>query len=105
MFGKVPVNKCFNDLFGVRIILEYPMSFSAILSFVEDAYHGKYKCIDSSNLDYKAVHVYFKENNDFFQWELQVWNRCDVSANLSSHKKYKQRYTTVEQENEKGGLF
>ena len=104
-FGKVPINKCVNDLFGVRIILESPLTFDEIHAFVEKTYPDKYRCIDSSKLDYKAVHLYFRENNQSFPWELQIWNRCDVENNFASHKKYKQEYTTWEKESKEGGII
>ena len=104
-FGKVPINKCVNDLFGVRIILDTPLTFEQIHAFVEDVYRGKYRCIDASKFDHKAVHLYFKENNQSFPWELQVWNRCNVESNFVSHKKYKQEYTTWEKESEEGGII
>ena len=104
-FGRIPINKCVNDLFGVRIILESPLTFEEIHAFVEETYQGKYRCIDSSKLDYKAVHLYFRENNQSFPWELQIWNRCDVESNFASHKKYKQEYTTWEKESKEGGII
>lgn len=104
-FGKIPINKCVNDLFGVRIILESPLTFEEIHAFVEETYPGKYRCIDSSKLDYKAVHLYFRESNQSFPWELQIWNRCDVESNFASHKKYKQEYTTWEKESKEGGII
>ena len=69
--GKVPINKCVNDLFGVRIILEIPLTFDQIHAFIDDSFGGKYKCIDSSKGDYKAVHLYFQADNQSFPWELQ----------------------------------
>lgn len=104
-FGRVSINKCFNDLFGVRIILETSLTFEEVLAFVEKTYQGKYRCIDSSKLDYKAVHLYFRENNRSFPWELQIWNRCNVESNFASHKKYKQEYTTWEKESKEGGII
>ena len=104
-FGKVPINKCVNDLFGVRIILESLLTFEEIRAFIEKTYPDKYRCIDSSKLDYKAVHLYFRENNQSFPWELQIWNRCDVESNFASHKKYKQEYTTWEKESREGGII
>lgn len=103
--GKVPINKCFNDLFGVRIILDTPLNFEDVRMFIEETYQGKYRCIDSSKLDYKATHLYFRENNYSFPWELQIWNRCDVESNFASHKKYKQEYTTWEKESKEGGII
>lgn len=104
-FGKVPINKCFNDLFGVRIILYTPVSFEEVHAFIEKAYSGKYRCIDSSKLDYKATHLYFRGENQAFPWELQIWNKCDKESNFASHKKYKQGYTTWEKESKEGGII
>lgn len=103
--GKIPINKCFNDLFGVRIFLEEPLTFEKIYDFIKNDYKGKYKCIDSSKLDYKATHIYFKKNNQTFQWELQIWNKCDTENNFDSHKKYKQEYTNWEKESKEGGII
>ena len=99
----MPINKCINDLFGVRIILEESVTFEEVQAFMEKNYREKYRCIDSSKLDYKAVHLYFRENNYTFPWELQIWNRCDVENNFASHKKYKQEYTIWERESKEGG--
>lgn len=103
-FGKIPINKCFNDLFGVRIVLDTPVTFKEIHEFICNIYKGKYRCIDSSKVDYRAIHIYFKKNNHSFPWELQIWNKCDVESNFASHKKYKQEYTTWEKESKEGGI-
>lgn len=104
-FGKIPINKCFNDLFGIRIFLETPLIFEEISDFIREVYQDKYKCIDSSKYDYKAVHIYFKKDNNSFPWELQIWNKCDAGNNFASHKKYKQEYTTWEKEIKEGGVI
>lgn len=103
-FGRIPINKCLNDLFGIRIILEEPVEYKELADFVEKAYPGKYRCIDSSKLDYKAVHLYFRKDNQSFPWELQIWNKCNAESNFASHKKYKQEYTLWEKENREGGI-
>ena len=103
--GKIPINKCINDLFGVRIIVDTPLSFEEVHTFIKETYQGKYKCIDSSKLDYKATHLYFRENNFAFPWELQIWNRIDMEKNFASHKQYKQEYTTWEKESKEGGII
>ena len=102
--GKIPLNKCFNDLFGIRIILTNSLRFDEISSFIAEQYKNKYKCIDSSKLDYKATHLYFKESNYSFPWELQIWNSCDKENNFASHKKHKQAYTDWEKESMEGGI-
>lgn len=102
-YGKIPINKCVNDLFGIRILLDPPVDFGVILEFVKENYQNKYRCIDSSKLDYKAVHLYFRGNNQSFPWELQIWNQCDAENNFASHRKYKQEYTTWERISKEGG--
>ncbi len=99
--GKVPINKCFNDLFGIRIICEDKLTYNKIANLINNKY-SELKCIDSSKKDYKATHIYFKKNNFNFQWELQVWNKVDEINNIESHEKYKQDYVRWEREN-KGG--
>lgn len=103
-FGKVPINKCINDLFGVRFIWRDSLDYKSINTFVTEKYQEKYKCIDSTKGDYKAVHIYFRRNNYSFPWELQIWNECDKKANFLSHKTYKQEYTLWEKESRKGGI-
>lgn len=99
--GKVPISKCFNDLFGIRIICSEKLSFDKILKLINDKYDNL-KCIDSTKNDYKATHIYFKKDNYAFPWELQVWNKIDEVNNIISHEKYKQDYVRWENEN-KGG--
>lgn len=99
--GKVPINKCFNDLFGIRIICDKELSFAEVFGLINTKHSGL-KCIDSSKDEYKATHIYFKKNNYTFQWELQVWNKIDEVNNIISHEKYKQDYVKWENEN-KGG--
>ena len=100
-FGKTPIIKCFNDLLGFRIIMDTPLTCEQ----VKEMFGDEYKCIDSSKLEYKAIHLYFKGNNFNFQWELQIWNRADAENNFASHKKYKQDYTTWEKESKEGGII
>lgn len=99
--GKVPINKCFNDLFGIRIICEDRHTYNEIANLINSKY-SDLKCINSSKKDYKATHIYFKMNNFSFQWELQIWNKDDEIKNIESHEKYKQDYVKWENEN-KGG--
>lgn len=104
-FGEVPINKCLNDLFGVRVILTSFLSYEQVSDFIRDAYAGKYRCIDSSKSGYIATHLYFKKDNFSFPWELQIWNACHQAGNLSSHKQYKQAYTQWEKAGQEGGTF
>lgn len=99
--GKIPIEKCLNDLFGIRIICSQKLNYDEIVNFIKEK-HKKLKCIDSSKKDYKATHIYFKQDNFNFQWELQIWNKEDEINNINSHEKYKQDYVKWEKEN-KGG--
>lgn len=99
--GRVPINKCFNDLFGIRIICGIELTKEQIIKLIS-AKFDKLKCIDSSKKEYKAMHIYFKKDNYSYQWELQVWNKSDEINNIKSHEKYKQDYVRWENES-KGG--
>lgn len=99
--GEIPINKCFNDLFGIRIICMEELKKEQVMNFIEKKYN-KIKCIDSSKGEYKAIHIYFKENNFSFPWELQIWNKSDEKANIISHEKYKQDYVKWEKTNKRG---
>lgn len=99
--GRVPIEKCLNDLFGMRIICSEELTYEQIAEFINKK-HEYLKCIDSSKKEYKATHIYFKQDNFNFQWELQVWNKIDEINNINSHEKYKQDYVKWEKEN-KGG--
>ena len=99
--GEIPINKCFNDLFGIRIICMEELSKEQVLLLLNEKFKNL-KCIDSSKEEYKAIHIYFRENNFSFPWELQIWNKCDEMSNIISHEKYKQDYVKWERKN-KGG--
>ena len=102
--GELPINKCLNDLFGIRIICKEELTYNQIKELVENQYENL-KCIDSSKkVGYKATHIYFKEDNFHFQWELQIWNEKDEQNNISSHEKYKQDYVIWEKENRGGKI-
>ena len=92
----MPINKCCNDLFGIRIIIKEDYSLEEIINHVKACYPDL-KVIDSSKNEYKAIHVYFSENNYSFPWELQIWTEKYEMKNLNSHKKYKQGYTIWEE--------
>lgn len=99
--GNIPINKCLNDIYGIRIITNKKVKYEDIQKIVSEKYKNL-KCIDSSKGSYKATHIYFKDDNCSFPWELQIWNQEDEKSNLESHKKYKQGYTKWENES-KGG--
>ena len=97
--GKIPLKKCLNDILGFRIIISNDLDFGKTKETIEACFPG-IKCIISERGKYKAIHVYFGNNNNMnFQWELQVWDKIHEKSNLESHAKYKQDYTKWEHEN------
>ncbi|OOR20907.1 MULTISPECIES: nucleotidyltransferase family protein [Bacillus cereus group] len=94
--GAFNLNKCLNDLFGIRIIIE---DFDHNCRYFNDLCEGlkaeyRIRTMDSSKNNYKATHIYFYgESNRYFPWELQVWNANDLSSNVISHSLHKQEYT------------
>ncbi|MGN0606282.1 MAG: hypothetical protein ACI4JM_07150 [Oscillospiraceae bacterium] len=95
--GGIPINKCLNDLFGLRIIIANNYTLDDLLFRIKNMYPDS-KCINASKNDYKAIHIYFTTNNFTFPWELQIWLQKDEKTNYLSHKKYKQEYTKWESE-------
>ena len=96
--GDVSINKCLNDLFGIRIIVPlYRMS--TLMKIVEElAIENGWKCriIDASKQDYKAIHLYLIKDNFSLRWEVQFWLERFDARNRESHAKYKQSYTSWE---------
>lgn len=98
--GKSPINKCVNDLFGIRIVYNGRIEFKEFYNHIKSCFD--LKCIDVIRGEYIATHIYFKKDNYSFPWELQVWEVCNNKSNLSSHHKYKQDYASWERETEGG---
>lgn len=100
--GKIPVNKCLNDLFGIRMIFNKNVTYDEINEFIKNNF-SKLKCIKSIKKDYNAIHIYFgNDNNYYFEWELQIWDVLHEESNLVSHNKYKQDYIIWENNKVKG---
>ena len=104
-YGEVAINKCFNDLYGIRIIFKDNVEYNIIKEFIDERYGKHLKCYDASKGDYVAIHVYFKEDNYSFQWELQIWDEAHYESNIVSHENYKQDYTKWEEEIKEGNHF
>lgn len=98
-FGKIPMNKCVNDLYGIRIIFNEAINHKIVKEFLDTKYVGSLKCIDSSKEEGYATHVYFKKDNYSFLWELQIWDKFHEKSNIELHGQYKQEYTKWEKEN------
>ena len=96
--GDVSINKCLNDLFGMRIVVPVK-KFSILADMIRQISeeHGwKCRITDASKQEYKAVHMYLMSDNYSLRWEVQFWLAKDDSSNRDSHLKYKQAYTSWE---------
>ncbi|MGN0484241.1 MAG: hypothetical protein ACI4HI_11895 [Lachnospiraceae bacterium] len=100
--GNIPIKKCFNDLLGIRLVIEGDFAYADVKAYMQENFPN-YKCIDSSKKEYIASHIYFEESNYYFPWELQIWNKNNEAQNYLSHKYYKQDYTQWERIN-RGGV-
>lgn len=89
--GGVPICNCLNDIFGVRIIQNENINLEQVREIFEKT-NIKLKFVNSSKGLYKATHLYFKNTNFDFPWELQIWRKEDEDNNIISHAKYKQDY-------------
>ena len=97
-YGNVPLKKCLNDLFGIRIILQENIDQELIIKQLKAKY-SNLKIINANKKDYRAIHIYFvQKNNTSYQWELQIWQKIDQEKNYISHKIYKQDYVKWEKE-------
>jgi len=94
--GAYSINKCLNDLLGFRIVVEEFNHNCEIFDKIclEIQSDVNIKKINSSKNGYIGTHIYFYgNNNQFFPWELQVWNPTHAKSNDYSHSMYKQEYT------------
>lgn len=62
--GLSPINKCVNDLFGVRIVYSGKIDFEDFKNHIESQFD--LKCIKALREDYEAIHIYFKKDNYLF---------------------------------------
>ena len=96
--GSVAINKCLNDLFGLRIILSCKnlKELFEILKELSEENGWKFKIINASKAEYRAIHLYMSTDNYSLPWEIQFWLSKDDATNRESHAKYKQSYTSWE---------
>lgn len=98
--GKVAINKCFNDLMGIRIVIDDNFSHGDVIRFFEENVvprYPKFRLTDSTKNGYVASHIYVQHDNSLFPWEIQIWIKANEKSNLDSHKLYKQGYTNWEE--------
>lgn len=96
--GDVSINKCLNDLYGVRIIVPL-RKMGELLEIVNTlSRENNWKCriTDASKQEYKAIHLYLLKDNYSLRWEVQFWLEKYDATNRASHAKYKQSYTNWE---------
>ncbi len=105
--GEVQINKCFNDLLGIRAIIDCAeLDYDDIVErfgdrgFVIEEKNERHRLLGHS---YRATHIYFKYENDeykniAFRWELQIWKSQDEITNQESHKNHRYRYKEWESE-------
>lgn len=97
--GKIALNKCLNDIFGIRMIFNTKLNYHEINTYIKKEFPNL-KCIESVRGEYYAIHIYFGNDDNYkFQWELQLWDKEHEKTNLKSHAQYKQDYTRWEKEN------
>ncbi|MGW7866905.1 hypothetical protein [Staphylococcus xylosus] len=97
--GKIPIQKCLNDLLGYRFIFKNNSTFDDLFDWLkgivaeDKELNSKVRVLDSSKDNYKAIHLYFKGISNYtFPCELQVWLNDDDKTNKQSHRLYKQDY-------------
>ncbi|MCC0784529.1 hypothetical protein IR152_15955 [Clostridioides sp. ES-S-0108-01] len=82
-YPSVELNKCFNDLLGIRIIVDsyYELSEQDLSSFrLADMRTGK-----ANDDGYRGVHLYYQKSNFHYPIELQVNTKIDRQINDLLH--------------------
>ena len=105
--GEISVNKCLNDLFGIRIIIDCDELLESDIESVVQDYgtaifvEDKYVPARGESPPYKAKHLYFKCTNEDYRWELQIWRAADQESNHESHKTHRYMYRGWESDGKK----
>ena len=94
--GMIPVKKCLNDLFGTRCLLRDGLKLEEVIETLREYFPELKIILAKRDGGYRAIHIYFSSTNEFFQWELQIWEFGDEPNNREAHKKYKQEYVKWE---------
>jgi len=91
--GEIPIQKTLNDLLGFRLILNSTQEYQNLLEELKTSNKIKVKLFRPyfrADEGYRAIHLYFKSgNNNYFPWELQIWNKIDEKSNEYSHRYHK----------------
>lgn len=98
--GDSPINKCLNDIIGIRIIVSNdPPIINELCEMLNGLKVTKhiFKWVRRDLSEYKALHIYFKnESNLYFPWELQIWENNRVESNTDSHAEHKDKRSYIE---------
>ena len=105
--GEIGINKCLNDLFGIRITIDCEkLVDDEIVSTIQQ--YGNAIFFEDKNVPargnappYKAKHLYFKCTNEDYRWELQIWRAGDQESNHESHKTHRYMYRGWESDGKK----
>lgn len=94
--GKFSINKCINDLLGLRIIdNHYKENKKHIDNIVEELKKtgSKVKSIERDLVTgYKAYHIYIIRDNYTFPIEIQIWDKEHEKKNIDLHSEHKENY-------------
>ncbi len=92
--NQYPVNNWLNDIFGARIILDAEQIAEVMEhldEWQEELNLKNWYLRDKQG--YKGLHIYFKNRSNFyFPWELQIWDKVDLSSNIENHEKFKRNF-------------
>lgn len=93
--SNIPIQKCLNDIYGFRLIIETELGYEKILGKIKKSKALKVKLFRPyvrKDEKYQAIHIYFKSsNNIYFPWELQIWKKEDKEVNENEHKTHKSK--------------
>ncbi|WP_165210668.1 hypothetical protein [Streptococcus tangpeifui] len=91
----IPVQKCLNDLLGFRIIINNTIDYDCLLDKIKrsDKLNIKlFRPYVRTDENYKGIHLYVKsDNNHYFPWEIQIWQKSDEISNERSHRNHKEK--------------
>lgn len=89
--GSLSMNKCLNDLIGMRLILnKIEGNASSVRSELDELKQQKIisRWYFREDGEYRGYHCYFKANNNSFPWELQIWDTKWEIKNLNEHQRH-----------------
>ncbi|MEF7456982.1 hypothetical protein [Pediococcus pentosaceus] len=85
--GTLYIGKSLNDLFGVRIFVNnLNENSSAVLHLLKNCGIKSIKRpYERNDGYYRAIHLYLKDSNTHFSWEIQLWDVTCIEKNDLAH--------------------